>query len=65
MGTSAPAIITHDIPITEPWHEPLALPAPNPDHFAPEFAPIPDRTAVPVPIRRQDGSNTSNTRRVG
>lgn len=52
MGTSAPVIIETDFPITEPYKEPLRLPEPNPDTFAPRIVPVPVRE--PVPVRRPE-----------
>jgi hypothetical protein len=54
MGTSAPAIIEHDIPMTTPYVPPKQLPAPNPSRFAPDYTSVPERVAVPVPIKRGD-----------
>jgi len=51
MGTSAPAVKTHDIPITEPYQPPAQIPAANPDRW---ITPIPVTVPArePVPIRR-------------
>ena len=56
MGTSAPAIRTHDIPITQPYIPPRQLPAPNPQRLAPDYTAVPTHSPdyVTVPDRRRD-----------
>lgn len=44
MGTSAPAIKEHDIPIVEKPKKPLALPSPDPDRIITPGLPVPERT---------------------
>jgi hypothetical protein len=52
MGTNAPAIRTHDIPITEPYKPPLQIPAPSPDTLI-TIEPIQTPVREPVPVRRK------------
>ncbi len=51
MGTSAPAVREHDIPITKPYKPPLALPAPEPDKWV---APVPQVQPAKQPVRRKE-----------
>jgi regulator of PEP synthase PpsR (kinase-PPPase family) len=54
MGTSAPAVKTHDFPITEPYKPPLSLPQPDPDRIIPLVVTVPIRQPVRViPIRQE------------
>jgi len=51
MGSSKPIIRTHDVPITEPFHPPKALPSPDPKRFAPDYSPSSVPAKEPVRVR--------------
>jgi len=52
MGTSAPAVREHDIPISKPYKPPLALPTRDPGQWI-EPMPVRQPEREPVPVRRR------------
>ena len=52
MGTSAPVVREHEIPIETPKAKPLRLPAPDPDTYITPIT-VPVRQPVVQPMRRE------------
>jgi len=57
MGTNAPVVREHNLPGTEPYKPPLALPAPDPKRYIPVIDPATQPVREPVrviPNRREE-----------
>ena len=53
MGTSAPVRRVIDVPFVVPRHEPLKLPAPDPERWVPIWSPA-EPVRVPVEVERYE-----------